>query len=189
MGSRFLNPSPALLGAGVTFCCSSVSLGQSIDHLSNEGPRSVQCRAIEGQWRQWDGDETKRVDGKLSSSVNFDDQQANPQPPHLLQKNTSGCPHPRSSLASSSPEGWRGCRAGGRGCLCSGSLSTQVSPLPGHHVMSGSGISWGVWRDFAGHHQPSRAITTSGSGAKPARFQFPPGAKLAGFKSAPSLGS
>lgn len=36
VGSRFLNPSPALLGAGVTFLCSSVSLGQSIDHLSNE---------------------------------------------------------------------------------------------------------------------------------------------------------
>ena len=81
-----MKPSPALLGAEVTFLCSSVSLGQSTDHLSNEGQRSAQCRAVEGQWRQWDGDEAKRVDGKLSSSVNFDDQQANPQPPHLLQK-------------------------------------------------------------------------------------------------------
>ena len=54
VGSRFLNPSPALLGAGVTFLCSSVSLGQGIDHLSNEGQRSVLCRAVEGQWRQWE---------------------------------------------------------------------------------------------------------------------------------------
>lgn len=174
-----MKPSPALLGAGVTFLCSSVSLGQSTDHLSNEGQRSAQCRAVEGQWRQWDGDEAKRVDGKLLSSVNFDDQQANPQPPHLLQKIHQDVPiivppwHPHHL------------RAGGRGCLYSGSLSTQVSPLPGHRVMSGSGMSWGVWRDFGGHHQPSKAITTSGSGAKPARFQFPPGAKLAGLKSAP----
>ena len=92
VGSRFLNPSPALLGAGVTFLCSSVSLGQSTDHLSNEGQRSVQCRAVEGQWRQWDGDKAKRVDGKLSSSVNFDNQQANPQPPHLLQKTHQDVP-------------------------------------------------------------------------------------------------
>lgn len=110
--------------------------------------------------------ETKRVDGKLSSSVNFGgDQQANPQPPHLLQKHIRMSPS-LFTLASSSPEGWR--EAGGRVV----SLLYSSYP-PGCHrcqdtvAMSESGDLLGsLERHCRSSRQPSRAITTSGSGAK-----------------------